>query len=123
MFQLGDTASITCSTPIPVQSIQWVTESTNEMSTRNNVQELELTSFVITTESHNTRYTCTVSDGGFMETVAITIEVAGGINLSLASYFREDCFKSLQMKTLLVFLMWPVQCPLRPLSPLAGLSL
>ena len=41
------------------------------------MQELELTSFVITAESRNTRYTCTVSDGGFVETVTITIEVGG----------------------------------------------
>ncbi len=72
LFQLGETARIICSTPVPVQSIEWVNQSNRILTS---VQELEL-SIMITTSSNNTRYTCAASDGGgFMESETITIHV------------------------------------------------
>ena len=70
LFQLGETTSIRCSTPVPVQSIQWVDEMDRVVVNGMAVQDLEL-NIMITPDSNNTMYTCKINDGAgpnqFME--------------------------------------------------------
>ena len=74
LYQLGETANITCYAPVPADSIQWINGSNGTMisSSRADASELEL-SFEITSNSHNTVYTCTVSTDGIMESINITL--------------------------------------------------
>ena len=77
LFQLGETTSIICSTPVPVQSIQWIGDSNTIVRNGTSVQELPL-NIMITPSSNNTKYTCIVSDGGgFVQSETIIIEVRG----------------------------------------------
>ena len=76
LYELGGTANITCSTPVPVQSIQWVNESNTVVRGGVRVQELPLTIMSLNSTHDNTMYRCVISDGrGFMESRNITIHV------------------------------------------------
>ncbi len=72
VFELGETSGITCSTPVPVQSMQWLDETNTVVRQETSVQEL-LLELLVTAAHNNSRYTCGVSDGGFLESQAITI--------------------------------------------------
>ena len=81
-FELGVMTNIRCSTPVPVQSIQWVDQTNNTVKNGTDVQDLDL-NIMITIHSNNTQYMCEVSNGErFLESVNITIEV-GGTSLCL----------------------------------------
>ena len=68
---LGERSSIRCSTPVPVESIQWLDESNRVVREGMSVQELVL-SLTITAASNN--YTCRVgADGEFMRLERVTI--------------------------------------------------
>ena len=68
-YELGETTSITCSTPVPVQSIQWV-----NVSTRSIIGSPEL-SILIDPSSEGMMYRCDIRDGSFRESETITIQV------------------------------------------------
>ena len=69
VYQLGETSGIRCSIGVPVQSIQWLDGSSGVVRQGTSVQEL-----VLDAASHNnSRYTCRVSQGMFMESLMITI--------------------------------------------------
>ena len=74
LFQLGETTSIGCVTPVPVQSIQWMNESSNMVViSGTSTTQLEL-NILISALSNNAQYTCIVSDGGgFLESETINI--------------------------------------------------
>ena len=73
VFQLGETPAITCSTPVPVQSIQWLDESNSVVREGTSVQELAL-DITIAASHSNTEYTCRVSfHGGLTASDAIAI--------------------------------------------------
>ena len=72
VYQLGETSRITCSTEVPVQSIQWLDESNRVVRLGTSVQELVL-DLTIADSHNNSRYTCRVSQGTFMESLMITI--------------------------------------------------
>ena len=77
VFQLGETTAITCSTPVPVQSIQWLDESNSVVREGTSVQELEL-DITIAASHNNTEYTCRVSfHGGLTASETITISTIG----------------------------------------------
>ena len=60
VFQIGETTAITCSTSVPVQSIQWLDESNGVVREGTSVQELAL-DITIAASHSNTEYTCRVS--------------------------------------------------------------
>ena len=70
IFLLGETSGVTCSTPVPVESIQWLDESNRVVREGTSVQELVL-NLTITAEHNNTRYTCRVK--GSLESQSINI--------------------------------------------------
>ena len=72
VYQLGETSSISCSTGVPVQSIQWLDVSGGVVREGTSVQELVL-DLTIAASHNNSRYTCRVSQGTFMESMMITI--------------------------------------------------
>ena len=75
-YEPGGTTNITCSTPVPVHSMQWVDESNTVVSNGTAVQELLLNIMSLNSNHDNTTYGCAVSDGsGFMESRHITISV------------------------------------------------
>ena len=72
---VGQTTTITCSTVVPVQSIQWFAENgsvVNASSERKSALELRL---LIDSTHNNTRYRCMVHDGDYMESKNIIISV------------------------------------------------
>ncbi len=69
VFELNETTTIRCSTPVPVASIQWRNVSSGDI-----VSSPEL-SFLIVPSSRDAMYTCEISDGGFTESETITIRV------------------------------------------------
>ena len=82
IFNRMERAVVTCSTPVPVQSIQWVDESNTVVRNGTSVQELDL-NLMITSRSSNTSYSCIITDGGeFTETETITIKVEGNFVMS-----------------------------------------
>ena len=90
VFQLGETTAITCSTPVPVQSIQWLDESNSVVREETSVQELAL-DITIEARHNNTEFTCRVSfHGGLTASDAITISTIGkkltfnSVNLSFS---------------------------------------
>ena len=69
--------AITCSTPVPVQSIQWLDEFNSVVRERTSVQELAL-DITIAARHNNTEYTCRVSfHGGVTASHMITISTIG----------------------------------------------
>ena len=72
VFQLGERSRVRCSTPLPVESIQWLDESNRVVREGMSVQELVL-NLTITAAHNNTRYTCRVSDGSYTGTLSINI--------------------------------------------------
>ena len=73
VFQPGETTAITCSTPVPVQSIKWLNESNSVVREGTSVQELAL-DITIAASHNNTEYTCRVSfHEGFTASDMITI--------------------------------------------------
>ena len=74
VYQLGETSVINCSTQaeVPVQSIQWLDESSVVVRQGTSVQELVL-DLTIAASHNNSRYTCRVSQGTFMESRMINI--------------------------------------------------
>ena len=82
MFRLGETTAITCSTPVPVQSIQWLDESDREWSSASTAQDLTL-NFSIDDCRAVSVFTCGVHDGGlFTETQEVSIEASCGSDTS-----------------------------------------
>ena len=76
-FQLGETTTITCSTPVPMQSIQWLDESKSVVREGTSVQELLLDITIVASHS-NTEYTCRISfHGGLTASDTITIRTNG----------------------------------------------
>ena len=83
VFQLGETSGISCSTPVPVQSIQWLNGSNREIELREEapVQELVL-ALTIAAHHNNSRYTCTVrANGGFTESTRISVITEGMMHI------------------------------------------
>ena len=77
VFQLGETTAITCSTPVPVQSIQWLDESNSVVREGTSVQELVLDISIAASHS-NTEFTCRGSfHGGLTASDTITIRSIG----------------------------------------------
>ena len=72
VYQLGETSEIRCSTEVPVQSIQWLDESSGVVRQGTSVQELVL-DLTIAASHNNSRYTCRVRQGTFMESETINI--------------------------------------------------
>ena len=72
VFQPGETTAITCSTPVPVQSIQWLDESNSVVREGTSVQELALN--ITIAARHNTEYTCRVNFHGGL-TASDTINI------------------------------------------------
>ena len=72
VYQLGETSEIRCSTEVPVQSIQWLDESSGVVRDGTSGQELVL-DLTIADSHNNSRYTCRVSQGTFMKSMMITI--------------------------------------------------
>jgi hypothetical protein len=72
VYQIGETSEIRCSTELPVQSIQWLDESSRVVREGTSVRELVL-DLTIAAGHNNSRYTCRVSHGGFTESSNITI--------------------------------------------------
>jgi hypothetical protein len=71
-YNLGETSGIRCSTTLSVQSIQWLDESSRVVREGTSVQELVL-DLTIAASHNNSRYTCRVSHGGFMESRIVTV--------------------------------------------------
>lgn len=81
-IQLAQTTTITCSTPVPVQSIKWLDESNAVVRNETAVQELIL-NITAYSSLNNTIFTCTVSDGrGFMESKQVSIYVECTFNIA-----------------------------------------
>ena len=77
VIQQGGVTAITCSTPVPVQSIQWLDESNSVVREGTSVQELALDVTIAASHS-NTEYTCRVSfHGGLTASDTITIRSNG----------------------------------------------
>ena len=98
VYQLGETSSIRCSTEVPVQSIQWLDESSGVVREGTSVQELVLDLDIADIHSSSwswTRYTCRVSQGTFMESMMITIVTrCKGFNCCLLfSIYFADLFQ------------------------------
>ena len=72
VYQLGETSEIRCSIGVPVHSIQWLDGSSVVVRQGTSVQELVL-DLTITANHSNSRYTCKVGHGTFMESLMITI--------------------------------------------------
>jgi hypothetical protein len=72
VYQFGTMSEIRCSTELPVQSIQWLDESSTVVREGTSVRELVLV-ITIAASHNNSRYTCRVRHGGFMESKEITI--------------------------------------------------
>ena len=72
VYQLGETSGIRCSTEVPVQSIQWLDESSGVVRQGTSVQELVL-DLTIAARHNNSRYTCRVSQGTFVASEMINI--------------------------------------------------
>ena len=83
LFQLGDITRISCSTPVPVESLQWVNSSNNSIVRQErDVQELVL-DIDIRVNSNGTQYFCRVVEGNFTaESDHITIDVGGNVLLT-----------------------------------------
>ena len=79
LFSVGETARITCSVPVLVESIEWFNVSSGSV-----VVEMFglILSIPITISTNNTRYRCEVNGGIFMESEEITIEVGGWCTLN-----------------------------------------
>ena len=80
LFQLSDTTRISCSTPVPVESLQWVNSFNNSIVREGrDVQELVL-DIDIRVDSNGTQYFCRVVEGNFTaESDHITIVVGGNV--------------------------------------------
>ena len=79
IIQLGEATAITCSTPVPVESIQWLDESNSVVREGTSVQELALDVTIAASHS-NTEYTCRVSfHGGLTASDTITIRSNGRV--------------------------------------------
>ena len=63
VFQVGEITAITCSTPVPVQCIQWLNGSNTVVREETSVQELVL-DITIAASHNNTEFTCRVSFHG-----------------------------------------------------------
>ena len=74
VYQVGETSEIRCSTEVPVQSIQWLDESSGVVRQGTSVQELVL-DLTIAASHSNSRYTCRVSQGTFIGERMITINI------------------------------------------------
>ena len=97
VFQLGETTAITCSTPVPVQSIWWLDESNSVVREGTSVQELAL-DITIAASHSNTEYTCRVSfHGGLTAANMITIGTNGKISFQLTLFYVNSyyscCYK------------------------------
>ena len=92
VFQLGETTAITCSTPVPVQFIQWLDESDSSLvKNGTSVQELAL-DITIAANHRNTGYTCRVSFyGGLTASDTITIR-SNGKNQPIISSFCNSFY-------------------------------
>ena len=69
-FQLGELSRVRCSTPVPVESIQWLDESNRVVSEGTSVQELVL---AVTSSCSSSNYACIVNDRGTKESRHISI--------------------------------------------------
>ena len=79
IIQLGQATAITCSTPVPVQSIQWLDGSNSVVREGNSIQELAL-NVTIAARRSNTDFTCRVSfHGGLTASDTITIRSNGRV--------------------------------------------
>ena len=78
LLQLGDITRISCSTPVPVESLQWINSYNNSIVREGrDVQELVL-DIGIRVDSNGTQYFCRVMEGNFTaESENITIDVGG----------------------------------------------
>ena len=83
VFQQGEATAITCSTPVPVQSIQWLDESNSVVVNESSVQELAFNLSIRGCKA-STAYVCRIIDGSFTESQNITIEVAVSCSNSVA---------------------------------------
>ena len=75
VFEPGETTAITCSTPVPVQSIQWLDGPNNVVKDpeETSVQELTL-NITIAARHNNTEFKCRVNfHGGLTASDTITI--------------------------------------------------
>ncbi len=76
---------VTCSVPVLGVSIQWLNVSSGSVVVEmSGVQELVL-NISIVTSTNNTNYTCKVSEGIFIESEEITIQVGGSYTLRFRS--------------------------------------
>ena len=78
---------ISCSTPVPVNSLQWVDSSNNSIVREGRaIQELVL-DIDIRVDSNGTQYSCRVVEGEFTaESENITIDVGGNVFVNLEYY-------------------------------------
>jgi hypothetical protein len=72
VYRLGETSEIRCSTELSIQSVQWLDESSRVVREGTSVRELVL-NLTIAASHNNSRYTCRVSHGGFMESQSVTV--------------------------------------------------
>ena len=75
IFLLGERSRLMCSTPVPVESIQWLDQTNRVVMEGTSVLELVL-ELTIATAHNNTRYTCRVRINGVaMASKRITISI------------------------------------------------
>ena len=72
VYELGEISGINCSAEVPVQSIQWLDGSSGVVREGTSVQELVL-DLTIAASHNDSRYTCRISQGTFVESQMITI--------------------------------------------------
>jgi hypothetical protein len=80
VYELGETSEIRCSTELPVQFIQWLDESSRVVREGTSVRELVL-DLTIAVSHNNSRYTCRVSHGEFVESRNVTIRTGKLISI------------------------------------------
>ena len=86
IFQIGESARITCSSVVGNVMIQWLRGS-DVVTQMSGVQQLTL-NFTANMNLNNTEYTCTVVDRSFFqESSSISIQVGGNSNVSFINQF------------------------------------
>ena len=104
LYEQGGTTNITCSTPVRVQSIQWVDQSNTVVRGGMAVQELLLNIMSLNSNYDSTTYRCVINDSMYTESRNITINVGcklkhcqhGYTEIPHSNHFANDSFKVFQ---------------------------
>ena len=88
-LSVGQNETITCSSIIPVDVIEWLNSDSEVIVSKNDTNQLSLTFELVNTSIHNQQYTCRAKKNGLVDKT-VTVLVSSKDDLIFVTVHYED---------------------------------